>query len=233
MANKIICEIGGCCSPVRTRGMCNSHYMKWWRHGDPLHVTVHVERKCLIDGCNEKHHGNGYCSDHNSQWKRNGHPLSRFRSVRGEKVKWLQAHTEFSGDECLIFPFNMGPDGYGTVRIEGIAHRSAHAMLRLSEGEPPTDTHQCAHSCGKGHKGCVNPNHLRWATPLENHQDQILHGTRVKGDTHGMSKLTEKGVVAIRALKGKLIQREIAEQFGVSASHVSGILSRKEWSWLE
>ncbi|MDP8961525.1 MAG: HNH endonuclease [Actinomycetota bacterium] len=31
------CKVGGCPKPQRTRGWCNAHYLRWLRHGDPLH----------------------------------------------------------------------------------------------------------------------------------------------------------------------------------------------------
>lgn len=34
-----ICSIDGCGKPARTRGWCNTHHMRWYRHGDPLRVS--------------------------------------------------------------------------------------------------------------------------------------------------------------------------------------------------
>lgn len=33
---KPACAIAGCNRPSHVRGWCNSHYKRWWRHGDPL-----------------------------------------------------------------------------------------------------------------------------------------------------------------------------------------------------
>ena len=33
--NKYTCDIDGCESPVRARGWCGMHYMRWQTHGDP------------------------------------------------------------------------------------------------------------------------------------------------------------------------------------------------------
>ena len=30
------CTIPICDKPIKTRGFCKAHYMRWWRHGDPL-----------------------------------------------------------------------------------------------------------------------------------------------------------------------------------------------------
>lgn len=31
-----VCKVEGCDGPVRLRGWCNKHYLRWSRHGDPL-----------------------------------------------------------------------------------------------------------------------------------------------------------------------------------------------------
>jgi hypothetical protein len=54
------------------------------------------------------------------------------------------------------------------------AHR---LMCQLAHGDPPTPDHIAAHSCGRGHEGCVNPNHLSWKTYSENELDKRVHGT--------------------------------------------------------
>lgn len=36
MAAESLCAVSGCDKPVRNRGWCNSHYLRWRRHGDPL-----------------------------------------------------------------------------------------------------------------------------------------------------------------------------------------------------
>ena len=184
---------------------------------------------CEIKGCGNTQHANGYCSSHYDQLRRNGHPLKRYRSVRGEKLIWLRNHSAHEGNDCLTFPFKC----YETVNLDGIGHRAANIMLRFSDGNPPTEGHECAHSCGNAHKGCVNPQHLRWATSKENTNDQRNHGTFVKGERHGMSKLTERDVREIRTMKGSMTQAKIGQKFGVAACHVSDILSGKAWGWLD
>lgn len=31
------CSIDGCCNPVKARGWCGKHWLRWWKHGDPAH----------------------------------------------------------------------------------------------------------------------------------------------------------------------------------------------------
>jgi len=49
------------------------------------------------------------------------------------------------------------------------------------------------------------------------------------GESASRAKLTWEQVDEIRALKGKLLQRDIAERYGVSAPTVSTILAERTW----
>jgi hypothetical protein len=110
-----------------------------------------------------------------------------------------------------------------------MAHRVIFEMLH---GSPPTSDHVAAHSCFNGAKGCVNPRHIRWATASENEQDKVASGTSNRGERHGMSKLSEDDVRAIRDLEGAMPQTEIARTFGISKWTVGEIIRRERWGWL-
>jgi hypothetical protein len=102
-----------------------------------------------------------------------------------------------------------------------------------TKGPPPTPAHEAAHSCGKGHLACVTKGHLSWKTHAENQTDKLIHGTDNRGQKHMMVKLTEDDVREIRALRGTMLQREIARQFGISQQSVGDIFRRATWGWLE
>jgi hypothetical protein len=36
MMGERICAVDGCGKPVKARDWCNAHWLRWWRHGDPL-----------------------------------------------------------------------------------------------------------------------------------------------------------------------------------------------------
>lgn len=138
------------------------------------------------------------------------------RNPSGSKKKWLDAHAQHSGDECLIFPFPRLRNGYGHF---GKPHIAAHRyMCGLLNGEPPTDKHQAAHSCGRGADGCVNPTHLSWKTNAENQVERYQHS----GPTRG-TKITPAQVDEIRLFKGSAA--EAAGLYGISETHARDIQS--------
>src|SRR5690606_12175061 len=92
----------------------------------------------------------------------------------GEAEAWLVAHAGWLDHaRCLKWPFGRSGHGYaGQATVDGVREAAYRHMCRLAHGNSPSSEHQAAHSCGKGHEGCINPNHLRWATPAENQSDR-------------------------------------------------------------
>lgn len=83
-----------------------------------------------------------------------------------------------------------------------------------------------------GHEACVNPKHLYWATPSENQNERVKHGTSNRGTRQWQAKLTEQDVRSIRKLFGSKSLSEIAGQFGVSRGAIKDIQRGKNWAWL-
>lgn len=137
--------------------------------------------------------------------------------------RWVRAHLDHPDkDWCLIWPFSKHPQAYADF---GGDKRSVHRfMCEYRNGPPPTPEHQAAHSCGRGHDGCVNPWHLDWKTAAENGLDRFRHS----GPTP-RAKLTPAQVDEIRALEGRAKIADIAEQFGVSQPNIRDILAGKLW----
>ena len=105
-------------------------------------------------------------------------------------------------------------------------------MCILRHGEPDYPELEAAHSCGCGHEGCVNPNHLRWATRVQNAADKEAHGTVIRGEDVNSAKLTAADVRAIRSLHYVRTSAELAEMYGVSQGHISRIQCGVNWAHL-
>jgi hypothetical protein len=128
---------------------------------------------------------------------------------------------------CWIW--KMAPVGkYGQWYLDKkfmLAHRAAWILYR---GPIPRNV-LVLHSCDV--PLCVNPNHLRLGTYRDNAHDAISRGRFVRGEKHGMSKLTAADVLAIRASSEPC--SVLIDRYGIVQSAISAIKLRKSWSHIE
>ena len=187
---------------------------------------------CSIDGCTRLAlGGRGWCKAHHKRWRRHGDPTKRVLSDTQELKRFVQYAIAYAGDECLLWPFGKNHEGRGLISYKDVKGRYVHRFVcKAVHGEPPSSLHEAAHSCGNGHLSCITPNHLRWATKLENIADMIKHGTSLKGTRHHKAKLTENDVIHIRSKAGVMTQDQLSYLFGVSRSQISHIVNRKNWT---
>ena len=107
-------------------------------------------------------------------------------------------------------------------------------------GPAPTPTMHAAH--GNGDKDNNTPNNLRWATPKENGEDKVTHGTSPRGERHGSKTKPGSGVRGERVNTAKLTASDIptiradtrtlhaiAADYGVTFSAIHSIKVRKNW----
>lgn len=113
-------------------------------------------------------------------------------------------------------------------RRKSVKLQVARLVCEAFHGAPPTPRHEAAHNDGdRLNNASAN---LRWATSADNHADKRLHGTNNAGTKHGMSKITDADVSAIRrAAASGMTQKAVAVQFGISQANASLINARKAW----
>jgi len=186
---------------------------------------------CSIDECARRAVARGWCKYHYNLWKRNGVP-ERVNAYNGATRDFLILHVSAKHENCILWPFCTGLNGYGSGMVSGIKSKRAHRiMCELAHGPAPSSAHDAAHSCGI--RACVNPNHLRWATRSENMQDTVKHGTHKRGKNCHFSKLTKEQVIQIRRMLSSQPQVSIARRFGVTSGAISAIANKKSWRWLD
>ena len=193
-----------------------------------------TNRICSIPDCGKNVAAKGLCSAHYTRLVRHGDHTKKVKD-RGGAIKFLQEVVlPYKGDECILWPYSKtGREGSGWVSWNGKGARVPRVVCEQTHGPSPSPRHEAAHSCGNGHLACCTPNHLRWATPSENAQDKVTHGTSPRGERQGSAKLTEVQVREIRALEGKLPAAEISRKFGIGFVQVRRIQKRERWSWLD
>lgn len=158
-----ICKVDNCGRNAYIRGLCNAHYLRWRRHGDPLkgnngfgptpqdlnkRFWAKVDKSGGPDAC----------------W-----PFREYRDRRG-----------YGRVAC-------GSVKDGTARPQ-VASRIAY---NLANPENPLGNRYCLHSCDN--PPCCNPKHLRAGTQTENMKEASLKkrcrgqkcdrfGSPIKGD---------------------------------------------------
>ena len=140
-------------------------------------------------------------------------------------------------NECWFWTAFTNKEGYGRIKIKvngKSVSRGAH-RVSLYRKLVYDDTFwfsklEAGHTCAN--TSCVNPSHLMPQTRKENNDElknRLGNSYNLRGSANGRSKLTEEQVLAIRATKGKL-QKQIAEEYGVSINVISKIINRKIWA---
>ena len=143
-------------------------------------------------------------------------------------MEFLEKAIGADTDACIPWPFAKTVAGYGKITINGILKGVPSEVLLRSGWSKPSQRHVAAHSPEVCHNpACINPRHLRWATPSENMADRILDGTANRGSRHGNAVLTETDIPAIRS--DVRSPAKIAADFGVSEATVRDVLSGRTW----
>lgn len=238
MAKSDICKITDCGNPkLNSRGWCSMHYQRWRRTGDPLlsrSDKQNIGMPCTVQGCIQVRKAKGFCQTHYVRMKKHGSPLIASRSAKYRvKIDWILSHSNYQGTDCLKWPFGVSSHGRGTVNYNGKPTSAPRAMCIISHGRPDHKSLHAAHSCGNGHLGCMNPNHLSWKTPAQNEKDKLLHGTLRRGSDINTSKLSEDDVKDIRSRLREESGANLAREYNVSPSAISSIRKRKSWAWLD
>jgi len=188
---------------------------------------------CSIPGCGKRFVARGFCGMHYQRFKKYGDPGKLGCLTPGVAMNFLEEFlTKPHGDECEQWPFTKSAGraiiGHGRKR-----HKVCRIICERIYGEPPTPVHEAAHSCGNGHIGCVNPKHLRWATPSENAQDKSIHGTQKRGEATPSSKLTDEDVAFIKQNLHRYSNQELAKRFSVHRVTIAEIRKDRAWRHIQ
>lgn len=204
---RLPCTIEGCDNPADSLGLCDKHYTRLRRNGDPLIVQYirgddrarfesHVDRSGGLDAC---HPWTGsQCAGGYGQIKMNG---------RLELV------------HIVAWEFEHGKKSPGT----DIDHECHNRAVREGTCHPGI----CAHRL------CCNEAHLVAKTRQE-HRDDTTQWAMPRGSIHPKATLDEAQVQEIRRLLDARIttQKRIAAAYGVSQYVVTKIKHGKSWAWL-
>ena len=235
-ASDMTCTVAGCDRKQIAKGLCNAHYRRARAGVDVHNNAVPIRRygiTCTVDGCSEKAYGRSLCRRHYARVRRRG-TTDISGAKPGSVWAFIERAASHEGDACLTWPFSINKYGRGYLTRcckTLLAHR---VICEMAHGAPPFPKAHAAHFCGKGHEGCVNPRHMRWATAKENAADKIAHGTAPRGVNNGHAKLTTAQARQVKArIRAGETDASIAAGLPVGADAVRAIRSGRNWRWLD
>lgn len=150
-------------------------------------------------------------------------------------------HFVDQGEGCWLWQGSTTKGGYGRIKHKGLIHRAHRLSWQLQRGPIPDGLFVC-HKCDV--PLCVNPDHLFLGTAAENARDRDRKGRNshgpghfsktqpervLRGERHGMAKLTVEQVREIRRLLAAYTCVDIAKQFGVNYTTISRIKRGQGW----
>jgi hypothetical protein len=136
-------------------------------------------------------------------------------------------------NECWPWMASTNHRGYGVIGAgKGTQHAFAHRVAwELTNGPIPPGKCVC-HRCDN--PPCCNPAHGFLGTHSANMADAATKLRFPVGTKHWNAKLTEDEVRTIRHIHStrKILQRELADRYGVTPVQISNIINRRHWRHL-
>lgn len=122
-------------------------------------------------------------------------------------------------------------NGYHFIRLFKNKKYKQYSVSRLvlTVFDRPAKPREEAAHFPENNKNNNNINNLCWLTHKENEKHKIKHNTKLIGNKHGMSKLSENEILEIRKLKNKLTHLKISKKFNISRQHVTAIINNIYW----
>jgi hypothetical protein len=150
-----------------------------------------------------------------------------------DMVEYILSRAKPGPNGCLDWTGRHDRAGYGMLcNDEGKPVRMPRVILEHKIGRKlqPYPIEHALHLCDRPQ--CVNADHLVVGDNLENVRQKIARKRMrpARGEKHGMAKLTQVQVDAIRLLYKRMTQDQIGEAFNISTSAVQRIIKNHSWS---
>jgi hypothetical protein len=145
------CCIPGCDKPLYAKELCNSHYKRKQRTGDPQadrSLSAQVAKICSVDGCDNIATERGWCHGHYLRWLRLG-------DVQASRPVARQASKSCKVDGC---------DNPAAVRGRCLHHCARRRGTTKSPSSDPETVRGKGFISHGGYRIVPVPRPLRWLT---------------------------------------------------------------------
>ena len=124
------------------------------------------------------------------------------------------------------------PNGKGYLRVSiSKKLQFVHRLVAEKYIPNPDNLPQVNHKDGNKLNNCVE--NLEWVSNQENRKHAVNNGLHKTGEKCSYAKLTEEDVKYIRAHSKEKLQKEWAEEYGVSRSTIGDIINHRTWKHVE
>lgn len=235
-----MCTIEGCGRPAYGKtGLCRMHYQRKRKHGTPGEAEPRYQenagKQCAVEGCEDEAKFLGWCRMHHARWLRHGSTdvHIRERLLRpGEALPFFLATYLTPAAHDPGWPTDREDYAWITTPEYGKINIHVYACL-LAHGPKPYPDWHTAHSCVKN-RTCFFADHVRWASPADNENDKIEQGTKIYGELHPKSRLTDEAVAYSRVehAAGRASISDLARQFDVGYTTMFYAIKGITWKHL-
>lgn len=224
-----VCDEPGCERPRFAKGLCKRHYARRWRDSRGERVdreprewggTLPGEVWRPLPGRESEY----LVSSH-------GRVRSVDRQIENAAGGRCDAYARFVRGRLLSQRTARG--GYRVVSLSGAhpGNRLVHRLVAEAFVGPAPDGYQVNHR--NGDKLDNRPENLEYVTPSENTQHAYDTGLQKRGEGHYNAKLTEEAVLSMRANRGRLTYKQMADRYGVTVSTVKTVISSRSWAHID
>lgn len=175
------CTVNGCENKYHAQGYCPMHYLRAKADG-----KLSTSQECTVGDCRGYQVAKGVCHKHYQKLLRYGDPEVSVITKSATPGESLDLRTMVAG-ECLVWTGNVTEFGYGHMSVKGKMKYAHRVAWELARGPIPNGM-QIDHICWN--RACVNVDHLRLATQMEN--TQYLSGA-LPGSATGVRNVHPNG----------------------------------------
>lgn len=146
-----------------------------------------------------------------------------------ERLKANSSIVEEKYETHWIWNLSKDEFGYGVSSLfgkTGYAHRASYMMFHNLTYLSSDD--KVRHKC-KGHRDCINPEHLEIGTEQDNAEDRKRDGTSLFGENHPNATIDNKLAKLIKDSKGQGSINDRAIKFGTTYHIVETIDNGRAW----